>query len=108
MTELYSLMQQLLRTYPDITTSLDRIVDPSTNEHAAFHQLSTKHHVGFVELRLRNLTYWLTRESNIRNTAGYESYRYALVGTTQGESDDTNITYRFFREKWLDWQTVNL
>lgn len=108
MTELYSLMQQLLRTYPDVTTCLDKIVDPATVEHAKYHELTVKYHVGFMAVRLRNDTYWLSRDSNIRNTAGYESYHYALVGRTEGENDDTNVTYRFFREKWLEWQTVNL
>ncbi len=105
---LESFMRDLLLTYKGIPACLDAIIDDSKVEHAIYHQLSLKEHIGQIELRLRKETYWLQRVSNIRNTAGYDQYRYQLVRRDLGEEDDPNIAFRFFREKWLPWHTVNM
>lgn len=105
---LENFMRQLLQTYQGIPACLDKIIDDTTVEYEAFHRISLREHIGFIELRLRKETYWLVRKSNIRNTAGYDSYQYQLVSRNRGEEDDPNIAFRFFREKWLGWHTVNM
>lgn len=105
---LENFMRQLLLTYKGIPACLDKIIDTTTPEYAAFHRISLGEHIGFIELRLRKETYWLTRKSNIRNTAGHDLYQYQLVSRVRGEEDDPNIAFRFFREKWLEWHTVNM
>lgn len=105
---LENFLRQVLLTYKGLTTCLDKLVDVTTKEYESFHKLSLEAHVGFVELRLRKETYWLQRVSNIRNTAGYTQYQYQLTKRTVGEEDDPNIAFRLYREKWLDWKTVNM
>lgn len=105
---LENFMRQLLLTYEGIPACLSKIVDTTTPEYAAFHRISLSEHIGFIEIRLRKETYWLTRVSNLRNTAGYDLYRYVLASRVRGEEDDPNIAFRFFRERWLDWHTVNM
>ena len=105
---LESFMRETLLTYKGIPACLDALINNDKVEYAVFHPLALKEHIGQIELRLRKETYWLQRVSNIRNTAGYDQYRYQLVRRDLGEADDPNITFRFFREKWLPWHTVNL
>lgn len=105
---LESFMRDVLLSYPGIPACLDALIDNSKVEYAVFHPLALKEHIGQIEFRLRKETYWLQRVSNIRNTAGYDQYRYQLVRRDLGEPDDPNIAFRFFREKWLPWHTVNM
>ncbi|MGL5648938.1 MAG: hypothetical protein ACRDDY_13905 [Clostridium sp.] len=109
LSKLENFLRQTLLTYKGIEACLDKLVDGTSDEHLAFHKLSTEAHVGFFEFTIKKNTYWLRRVSNIRNTAGYDSYQYQLTNINpQGEEDDVNIRFRMFTDVWTEEYTVNM
>lgn len=109
LTALENYLRQALLTYKGIEACLDKLVDETTTDYKVFLQLTTAAHVGFIEFRFKEKTYWLRRISSIRNTAGFNSFKYEHVDSNpQGERDDVNITFRIFTDCWEPKNTVNM
>lgn len=75
----------------------------------ALHYYMVTEHFAGMQITQRGKTYYLTRVSSIRNTAGYEQYTWTLWHDDKsGTSVEENpkVAYRLFSHKWFDWVAV--
>lgn len=98
---------RILRAYPggeDAAKALCQ--DPVINR--AFHYYTVTEHFTSCFIMQRGKTYFITRTSSIRGTAGYELYSYELWNNNPAGNTDENpkMAYRLFSDKWHDWVTV--
>lgn len=70
--------------------------------------MATEHFSG-LQISQRGITYYITRTSNIRGTAGYELYTYDKWNNSEPlnvTEQNPKYTYRLFSDKWYPWVTV--
>ncbi|ANZ50229.1 hypothetical protein PHOBOS_39 [Erwinia phage vB_EamM_Phobos] len=75
----------------------------------ALHYYTVEEHFAGMQITQRGKTYYVTRVSSIRNTAGYEQYSWVLWHDDKsGTSVDENpkVAYRLYSHKWFDWVAV--
>ena len=101
---------RVLRAYPSVEEAIKEIAKSGSPEHTAFHRLSVAEHWAGMQVQQRGSTFYLTRLSNIRNTAQYEQYTYTLWSKDKTAELDTNpaIAYRLFCDTWYEWKPVPL
>lgn len=96
--------------YPTIPTFLDAITNNSTAAYAAFHAAAVAGHVGTIHFKHRGNIYQLTRVSTLRNTPGFERYKWGLWETLDAETErnDPNVAFKFMVDGFLPWETIRL
>lgn len=104
---LATFLVNMLRGYPAVEDAVAKLCeDPATRR--AFHYYMVKEHFAGLQVQQRGLTYYVTRLSPVRGTAGYEQYTYHLWHKDETASVDQNpkTAYRLFSHQWFDWVTV--
>lgn len=104
---LSSFINAVLRAYPDAETAVKKMCTDENTRRAFHYYMVTEHYAGMFVLQ-RGKQWYITRNSNIRGTAGYETYNYALWHKDPAADDGQNpkVAYKLYSEKWHDWVTV--
>lgn len=105
---LHDFLELILRAYPEVESVAKELADMSSEKAQAFHHYMVKEHYSGIKLLQRGLTYYITRVSNIRNTAGYEQYTSMLwnKADTANSQDNPAISYCLFRSRWKEWTPI--
>jgi len=104
---LASFLVNVLRGYPEIETVAVKLCEDAAMRRS-FHYYMVKEHFAGIQFQQRGLTYYVTRLSPIRGTAGYEQYTWHLwhKDTTGAVEQNPKTAYRLFSHQWFDWVTV--
>ena len=106
--DLEGFIRQLLPAYPDIVSALELITDGMSPEWNAFHSKSTAYHTGLMWIRHNGITYQVCRVTNLRKLPGYKQYTWEVFRKEDIEDNTPNVAFRFFRDGWEAWKTINL
>lgn len=104
---LSSFVKQVLRAYPDAETAVKKLCTDE-NTRRAFHYYMVNEHFAGMRVEQRGVEWYITRASNTRGTASYETYTYVLWkdAPAADEGQNPKTAYKLFSEKWHDWVTV--
>lgn len=109
-TQLENFLHTTVPAYPDLPAFLDAITNNSTVVYRDFHAAAVAGHVGTIHFKHRGEVYQLVRISTIRNTPGFERYKWGLWETLdiETERNDPNVAFRFMVNGFLAWETIRL
>lgn len=106
--DLKQFLIEYLKPYPNVEDAIKELTDGQSEAYHLFHAKSVEAHVGLLQIRQRGVTYQVNRKSNIRGTAAYERYIYAVNADNPLWKDDVNVACRTFRRNWDEWFTIRL
>lgn len=105
--DLARFLVNVLRGYPAVEDAVVKLCEDAATRRAFHYYMVTEHFAG-IQIQQRGLTYYVTRLSPIRGTAGYEQYTWHLWSRDKTAAVDQNpkTAYRLFSHQWFDWVTV--
>lgn len=96
--------------YPELPAMLAELTNGTGATYREFHRVATEGHVGTIQFKHRGIIYQLVRLSSIRNTPGFERYKWGIWQelNSETERDDPNVAYRLMVNTFLPWETIRL
>ena len=103
-------LKQVVPAYPALPALLDELTDGTSALYREFHRHATAGHIGTIHFKHSGITYQLVRLSSIRNTPGFERYKWGVWQEldNQTERNDPNVAYRLMVNSFLPWVTIRL
>ena len=101
---MYNYLSEILKLYPSLEESLDKLIEPSTVPLTKLLEHSTNAKIFSFLAEQRGQKYIVTRGSTIRGTHGYETFSYHLIkdDTPTNVENNPNLTIEFITKSLED------
>lgn len=103
-------LKVVFRAFPGVPDVVALFGSPGSEEQRALGAYMEKEHWMGLQVQQRGETYYVTRSSGIRGTAGYDLFITNLWNkdASPGLQDNPAIAYRLFCDRWYEWVPVPL